>query len=90
MYNVEKSPLDEKPDPYVVESLTNAAINAMEQTCVSNMVSPAELVSATFTLLDRTLRACRALEEQHDRMSNAKEIKRVLEELMVEFGSIPN
>jgi len=78
------------PDPFMVETLVKAATHAMERASIGDMTTPADIVSASFTLLARTLRAARKLQPSEDQVSNTKEVARVLQELLVDFGSLPN
>ena len=78
------------PDPLMVEALTNAAIQAMERAAIKDITTPAEVMSASFTILDRTLRAFRNLQSPDDRAFNTKEIARVLQGFLVDYGSLPN
>lgn len=80
----------EAADPYVVESLVNAATAAMERFSADNATTPSDVISASFTLLDRTLRAVRNLQAPEDLASNTKEVARVLQDFLVDYGSLPN
>jgi len=78
------------PDPHMVEAMANAAAQAMEHTAIPDITTPAEVLSAAFTLLDRTLRGIRRFQSPEDQAANAKEIARVLHEMLIDFGSLPN
>jgi len=78
------------PSTYIVEQLVRAATVAMEQAAGPDNATPSEVLSACFTLLDRMLRATGKLQAAEDRASNAREIHKVLQEMLVEFGSLPN
>ena len=78
------------PDPCMVEALTNAAIQAMERAAINDITTSAEVMSASFTILDRTLRAFQNLQAPEDRIFNTKEVARVLQEFLINYGSLPN
>lgn len=90
MLNLRHDVRHEGPDPHMVEALVNAAASAMERASIPDITTATEVLSASFTLLDRTLRAVRHMEQPEDRAHNTKEIARVLQEMLVDFGSLPN
>jgi hypothetical protein len=71
-----------------VEQLIDAATIAMEE--ASYDTTPAEVISATLTLLDRTLRAHRRLQPAADRFATAAAIRKVLSEMITDHGSVPS
>jgi hypothetical protein len=73
-------------DPFVVESLVKAIGLSLERATIPDVTTPAEVLSAIFTTLDRTLRAMKHCQHPEDANTNAKEIARVLGDLLVEFG----
>ena len=81
---------EEACDPMMVEQLVRAAAGAMEHASIPDMTTPSELLSATFTLLERTLYAMRKLQAKEDRAYNAKAVAKVLNDMLVDFGSVPN
>ena len=90
MTTIANSIKQDAPDPLMVEALANAAISAMERAAIKDITTPAEVMSASFTILDRTLRAFRNLQGADDRAFNTKEVARVLNEFLVDYGSLPN
>lgn len=91
MLNIDPtSELENAPDPYMVEQLVRAALGAMQRTSIPNITTSGELISASFTILDRMLLATRNMQSPEDQAFNTKEIARVLQELMVDYGQIPN
>lgn len=78
------------PDYAMVEQLVLAAANAMERATIPNITTAAEVLSAVFTLTSRTLSAMRKLQDPKDATFNANAVRKVLEELLVDFGHVPN
>ena len=74
-------------DPRHVDQLTRAMQQALERTAIDHITTPADVLSAVFTLLDHLLRATRLNQTPAESVQNRKEIKRVLTEMLVEFGS---
>lgn len=77
-------------DPAMVSSLIHAISNAIEQTCIPEVTTTADLLSALFTSLDAALRMSRADAAPEDAAYNSTEIGRVLMDLLVEFGTPTN
>lgn len=77
-------------DAWMVEKLVHAAMMGMEQATVPDITTPSEILSASFTMLTRTLEAMKKLQAPEDRDTNTREIARVLGELLVDYGSVPN
>lgn len=77
-------------DPEMVEKLIQAATSAMERAVIPDITTPSEIATASFVLLDRTLRGIRKLSPPRDRAQNAKEFGRILNELIVDHGKVPN
>ena len=77
-------------DPYVIEDLVNAAQHAMEHSAFAESMSPSEVLSACFTLLDRSLRTMAKLQAPEDRVTNIKAVNHVLSEMLLEHGCLPN
>ncbi len=80
----------ESIDEEMVERLIVAASHAMERTAIPDITTPGEVASATFLLLDRTLRGIRKLSPPEDRFKNAQEFGRILNELLIDHGKVPN
>lgn len=81
---------DSGVDPEIVELLVHQAIDAMSAEDLIDQSSPSEIVSACFLLLDRTLRGVRRLQTPSERTSNVAEIRRCLQELLIDHGSLPS
>ena len=79
-----------EPNPFMVEVLTNAAVLAMERVSVKDVTTPADILSASFTLLVRTLQSAKKLQSAEDATANTREIARALNELLVTYGSLSN
>jgi hypothetical protein len=77
-------------DPYMVEVLVHAAMAGMEHASIPDITTPSEILSAAFTVLQRTLAGLRKLQASEDAASNTKEINRVLQDFLTDYGSIPN
>lgn len=77
-------------DPVMVESLVTAAANGMQRACIPDITTNSEMISAAFTLLDRTLRNVRKHQPPTDRFFVAAQIKEALHELLLDHGSVPN
>ena len=73
-------------NPAMVGQLVEAVGNALESACIPDVTTTADVLSALFTCLDHALRASRKDCDPVDAAWNAKEINRVLLELLVEFG----
>ena len=74
-------------DPIHVEQLVQAMGAGMERTCIPNVTSTAEILSAIFTTLTRVLRGMKHAERPEDAGANRIEISRALEDLLMEFGA---
>lgn len=77
-------------DPYMVESLVTAATGAMERASIPDITTYSDILSASFTILDRTLRVVRKMQSPEDQSFNTREIAKVLQEFLVDYGSLPN
>lgn len=86
--------MDQQPyddcDPIMVESLVSAAANGMQRAFIPDITTNSEMISAAFTLLDRTLRNVRKIQHPSDRFMIASQIKDALEDLLLDHGSVPN
>lgn len=76
-------------DPWRVEQLVKAATMAMEKASTLD-TTPSEVLSASFTFLERTLMAMRKLQGEENAAFNAKEISNVLNGFIIEYGRLPN
>ena len=76
-------------DPRMVMHLTQAITGAIEQTCIPDVTSTADILSALFTTLDHILRVTRQEQRPEDQAYNSAEVNRVLTNLMMEFGGSP-
>jgi len=76
----------DEADVQVVDRLVSAMANAMNKTVEVGKTTHADLLSAIFTLLLHVLKETRDREPVEIREANAKEVGRVLMELLVEFG----
>ena len=77
-------------DPYVIEDLVRAAQHAMEHSAFAESMTPSEVLSACFTLLDRSLRTMAKLQAPEDRVTNIRAVNSVLSEMLLEHGCLPN
>ena len=77
-------------DEVMIEALVRAASSAMERASIPDITTSSEVVSAAFTLLDRTLRGIRAVQDPSDRFDTASKVADALQELMIDHGSVPN
>ena len=76
-------------DVETVERLAHAVSQALEDHCVSG-TTPADILSALFTVLTRMLRVMKRLELPEDKDTNRQQIARVLQDMLIEFGQKPN
>jgi hypothetical protein len=77
-------------DPIMVETLVVAAARAIHDHSIPDVTTPSEVLSATFTLLDRTLRAISRMQLPEERMHNAKQVELALQAMIIEHGKVPN
>ncbi len=77
-------------DPEMVEDLVKAALVGLEKSVITDVTTDTEIISAMFTLLDRTLRAMRRLQTPSERFQNAAEINKALQEMLLDYGYVPN
>lgn len=82
--------LDDACDPDMVDALVKGARLGMRAATVEDITSPSELVTAAFTLLDHVLRGMRQAQAPEERFHNAKEIHRVLSEMLADHGRVPS
>lgn len=60
---------------------------ALDDATIDEVTTPADVLSALFTILYRMLKATMALQTPEERPYNVKEIRRVLDDFILEFGS---
>lgn len=77
-------------DPEMIEAIVKAARTGMSRAVIPDVTTSSEVLSAVFTLLDRTLRSVRSLQTPEERFENAAEINKVLKELLTDHGHVPN
>lgn len=77
-------------DPDMVERLIVGATTGLAQSAIPGATSHEELLSACFTLLDRTLRSIRKLQSPEARFTTADQVKTILEALVVDHGHVPS
>ena len=73
-----------------IDQLVRAATLGMEKATIPDLTTPSEILSATFEMLERTLRAVRKLEAPNDRAYNARQVHKILDEMMIDFGQVPS
>jgi len=78
------------PNVDIVNRLVDAASIAMEKASDFEVTTPSEIISATFTLLDRTLYAMEKLQTAEQRNHNTKLVANMLQEMLVTHGQIPS
>ena len=76
-------------DPVMVGHLMQAMTSAMAHASIPDVTTSADVLSAVFTVLDRTLRVVRTNEDPAGYQTNAREIGRVLTQMLLEFGTEP-
>lgn len=77
-------------DPEMVETLIKGATNGMARNALPDITTHEELLSACFTLLDRTLRSVRKLQSNEERFETATQIRKALEDMLVDHGHVPS
>ena len=77
-------------DPYTVEQLVRSLGVSLERSSAQNMATPAEVLSAVFTMLDRTLSVMKDNYTPEDRNHNTKEVAKTLQGLMLDYGMVEN
>lgn len=74
----------------MVETLVQAISLSLEHACIPDVTTPSEVLSALFTSLDRMLHAMQDLEAAEDTAFNRKQVGKVLQDMLLEYGSILN
>lgn len=77
-------------DPHHVEQMVRAACAAIQHVSIPDLTTPTEILCAAFTILDRTLAATVSAQNPSEQAMNSKEVARVLNELIVEYGQTLN
>lgn len=77
-------------DPQMVEALIKGATRGMAHAVIPAITTESEIMSAVFTLLDRTLRSLRNLQSSDVRFERAAQIHDALQGLMTDHGQVPN
>lgn len=77
-------------DPQMVEILIAGATRGMANAFVPDVTTTSEVMSAVFTLLDRTLRSIRKIQTPEERFDTASQIRNALQEMLTDHGSVPN
>lgn len=77
-------------DPFTVENLVRAATGGMTKAVTPNVTTHNEVLSAAFTLLDRTMRSIRKIQSPQDRFENAQLIHKALSEMLTDHGHVPS
>lgn len=83
-------PSDDDCNPVHVEALIKGASSGMAKVVIPDITTQAEVMSAVFTLLDRTLRSIRKLQTPSERFDTALQIHQALTDLLTDHGSVPN
>jgi hypothetical protein len=73
-----------------VEKLTEYLTEAAAECFELDDVNASDVVSALFSVLDRTLRGIRKLEDPSERFHNAEQLNKILTDMLVEFGRVPS
>lgn len=77
-------------DPQMVEELVQGASVGMSDAAIPEITTHAEVLSAAFTFLDRTLRSVRKLQSVDDRFEHSEQITKALQEMLVDHGKVPS
>lgn len=77
-------------NPQKVSDLTDHITEAMADFATTHQCGAPEIVSALFTVLDRTLAGVRKFQDPDDRFHNAREISRLLDEIKTDYGRVPS
>ena len=76
--------------PFVVDTLVGAFTKVIDSAAKVDEITPSEIISALVVLLDRSLRGARKFQDPTARFEDAAEISRVLNNLLIEHGRVPN
>ena len=75
---------------YHADVLTKAALLGIESTAIDGITTVDDVLCASFMVLDRVLGAQKRLQAPRDAAENAKEIGKVLQELLLTYWTQPN
>jgi hypothetical protein len=73
-------------DPFMITSLVKAMHRALEQAAIPDVTTPAEVLSALFTLLRHTLQVMMAMQGPEEQDYNRRQVGQALTDLLMEFG----
>lgn len=76
----------EDATPYMVERLVRGMETSLSMNAIEDVTTPADVVSACFTLLERLLFTLKSLEEPEEHEFNRVAIAAILNDLLMEFG----
>jgi hypothetical protein len=74
-------------DPNMVVRLIQAMGSALDRAVVPEVTTTSDILTAVLTLLDRTLRISRQVQDPKDSLHNSQEVERVLIDMIMEFGN---
>jgi hypothetical protein len=75
-------------DEDMVEDLIVAICKAVENTCIPDVTTPADVLSALFTTLNKFLLRVKEGQTPTEQAYNAREVNRVLMDLLMMHGSV--
>lgn len=75
---------------YHADMLARAALLGMENVAIDGLTTVDDVLCASFMVLDKVLGAHKRLQSPADATSNSKEIGKVLQELLLEYGTVAN
>jgi hypothetical protein len=84
----QQEPIYTPADADTVENLTLTICRAIEEECIPGETSAADILSALFTTTSRFMRSMRKGQTLMEQSHNAKEVSRVLQNMLMEFGSV--
>lgn len=73
-------------DPLMVDQMVAAMSSGLERSCIPNLTTTNEILTAITTLLDKILQGVRRNESAEDHAYNAEEVSRILGDLIMEYG----
>ncbi len=74
-------------DPFMIQSLVKAIHTALLRASIPDITTPAEVLSAQFTILRHTLRTMYELQPPDEREYNRQQVGAALTDLLMEFGA---
>lgn len=75
---------------YHADQLARAALLGMENTAIDGITTVDDVLCASFMVLDKVLGAHKRLQASEDAAANAKEIGKVLQELILQYATVVN